>query len=420
MLQRLIGRVTRLSPKQAFVAATALLMTLGVLTAVAASANPAPNSPNISSGPANPSPDGSAKFVFASSTSGVAYKCALDSAAFAGCTSPVSYAALALGNHMFNVRATQGDKTSGTTSFGWTVQVARPNLTANVMPATQSTSVTFIFTNGQAGITYLCSVDGSAASTCASPLTLNNLTERAHTFSVVARSALATSTPASFTWSVDRTPPPAPKISSAPVNTTSTAASVAFTDSESGVTYRCSLDGTTPSACTSPSAYSGLAVGMHSVAVAAVDAAGNVSPTTSAAWTVQQPPQPVSGSNITLAGSVTRQLAPGLSAPLDVSITNPNNFDVVVSNLQITVNPRTTKAGQSNPQCDGPTNLKITQFSGAAFKVKESRTLTLSALGIAQSQWPVVTMPDLPTNQDACKSTTFTYTYAATVTRGQS
>lgn len=52
--------------------------------------------------------------------------------------------------------------------------------------------------------------------------------------------------------------------------------SVAFAASEPDVTYRCSLDGRRPAACASPLALRRLALGAHSFAVRATDAAGNV------------------------------------------------------------------------------------------------------------------------------------------------
>jgi hypothetical protein len=92
------------------------------------------------------------------------------------------------------------------------------------------------------------------------------------------------------------TPPPpadttAPNttVSSGPSGTTtSTGASFGFSSSESGSTFQCSLDSGSWSSCTSPKSYSGLAVGSHTFAVKATDAAGNTdaSPATRS-WTVQ-------------------------------------------------------------------------------------------------------------------------------------
>ncbi len=82
-------------------------------------------------------------------------------------------------------------------------------------------------------------------------------------------------------------PPPAPSITSRPSSpTTSTSATFSFTDTQSGVTYQCSLDGAAPAACASPKTYTGLADGNHLFAVTAqVTGSGPSSPAT-ATWTV--------------------------------------------------------------------------------------------------------------------------------------
>jgi hypothetical protein len=72
--------------------------------------------------------------------------------------------------------------------------------------------------------------------------------------------------------------------------TTSTSATFNFSSDEPGVTFECSLDGGAFTACTSPKAYSGLAVGSHEFRVRARDGAGNAdaSPATHA-WTIAAP-----------------------------------------------------------------------------------------------------------------------------------
>ena len=98
------------------------------------------------------------------------------------------------------------------------------------------------------------------------------------------------------------TSPPAPADTTAPATTissgpsgttTSTGASFAFTASESGSSFQCSLDSGSWGSCTSPKAYSGLAVGSHTFAVKATDTAGNAdtSPATRS-WTVSSSTPP--------------------------------------------------------------------------------------------------------------------------------
>jgi hypothetical protein len=86
-------------------------------------------------------------------------------------------------------------------------------------------------------------------------------------------------TPASYTWTVDTTPPHT-SITAAPLAiSTSSTASFSFTSTEAGSTFACQLDVSAFAACLSPQSYSGLALGSHSFQVRATDPAGNTDPT---------------------------------------------------------------------------------------------------------------------------------------------
>jgi hypothetical protein len=83
--------------------------------------------------------------------------------------------------------------------------------------------------------------------------------------------------------------PPQTTITQAPSSGTATSATFAFTSSEAGSTFECSLDSGSFSACSSPKSYSGLAAGAHTFQVRAIDGSTNhnVDPTpASASWTI--------------------------------------------------------------------------------------------------------------------------------------
>jgi glucose/arabinose dehydrogenase/PKD repeat protein len=91
----------------------------------------------------------------------------------------------------------------------------------------------------------------------------------------------------------DTTPPETTLDPSGPSGTvSSTSATFAFSSSEAGSTFECSLDGiTTP--CTSPKSYTGLTDGSHTFSVRAKDGAGNVDATPATrTWTVSTAPPP--------------------------------------------------------------------------------------------------------------------------------
>ncbi|HEV8688332.1 MAG TPA: Ig-like domain-containing protein [Gaiellaceae bacterium] len=246
----------------------------------------------ITSTPPNPSNSSSASFAFTSTAAGATFACSLDAAAFAACTSPKTYTALADGSHTFQVRATAGASTDPTpASFTWTIDTIAPNTTITSTPPnpSASSSASFAFTSTETGSTFTCSLDGAAFSACTSPQSYTALADGSHTFQVRARDAAGNvdATPASFTWTVQTAAPDTTITSTPPNPSASSSASFAFTSSATGATFACSLDAAPFAACTSPKSYTALADGSHTFQVRSSDAAGTTDPTpASFTWTV--------------------------------------------------------------------------------------------------------------------------------------
>ena len=154
-----------------------------------------------------------------------------------------------------------------------------PAIDSGPSGVTSSTSASFGFSDSESGVSFRCQLDGGAVSPCSSPQSYVGLSQGAHSFQVKARDAAGNeSAAASRSWTVDTLAPPSPTIDSGPSGaTSSTSASFGFSDSESGVSFRCQLDGGGFSDCSSPQGYSGLSQGAHSFQVKARDAAGNES-----------------------------------------------------------------------------------------------------------------------------------------------
>jgi hypothetical protein len=90
---------------------------------------------------------------------------------------------------------------------------------------------------------------------------------------------------------VDGTPPPPPTLTTTPPNPSgSTDATFGFTDGDGSATFTCQLDGGAAAACTSPISYSGLAEGVHTFGVTAVDPAGTQSGVAPYVWTIDVTP----------------------------------------------------------------------------------------------------------------------------------
>ena len=92
----------------------------------------------------------------------------------------------------------------------------------------------------------------------------------------------------SAVYTQDSVAPPVPDIDPASTHglVASTTATFSFSDTEPGVSFRCSRDGGEFAACTSPKSYTSLAQGAHTFSVRAVDAAGNLGEPATTTWTV--------------------------------------------------------------------------------------------------------------------------------------
>jgi hypothetical protein len=257
----------------------------------------APVAPSITAKPTDPSAVTSPSFSFADIEAGVSFLCRLDAAAYVACTSPTSYASLALGSHTFSVEAKDAaGNVSAATSYTWSIAPPTPTITAKPANPTNQTSASFSFTDTLAGVSYVCALDTPTFTACTSPKNYPGpLAQGSHTFQVKALSGANQSVAASYTWTVDTTLPPAPTITAKPASLSNTTSpSFSFTDSEAGVGFLCKVDAGAYVACASPTGYSGLAQGGHSFSVEAKDAAGNVSAgADSWTWTIDSiPPLP--------------------------------------------------------------------------------------------------------------------------------
>jgi large repetitive protein len=223
----------------------------------------------------------------------VSFLCQLDSSAFSACSSPKSYTGLSQGSHTFFVTAQDAaGNQSGIASFTWTIDTTgppKPLITSAPTNPTNQTSASFSFIDTEAGVTFLCQLDGSSFNLCSSPVLYPGpLSQGKHTFVVRARDAAGNlSGNTNFSWTVDTTPAPTPVITSTPANpTTQTSATFRFSDAQKGVSFLCQLDGSGFSACSSPKTYSSLIQGSHTFSVKAQDVAGNQSAAASYSWTI--------------------------------------------------------------------------------------------------------------------------------------
>jgi MYXO-CTERM domain-containing protein len=154
---------------------------------------------------------------------------------------------------------------------------------------TNSTIGVFTFSNPVAGVTYECRLYTTTPTTWGScngvdagsdnGYTAAGLTEGTHTFEVRATDTgggVVEDPPASYTWTVDLTPPNTSIVSGPLASSVFTTATFGFQGTDTPVTFECSLDGAAYAACPATHTIASLGIGHHTLSVRAKDAAGNV------------------------------------------------------------------------------------------------------------------------------------------------
>ena len=237
-----------------------------------------------------------ATFLFDASESGAGFECALDGAEFRACESPRHYRRLKHGEHRLAVRATGVSGVAGEPAlYEWTVDTRAPKtrFTREPPSATRAKSARFRFAANEPGVRFACKLDESPWHACRSPQSLSNLTEASHRFAVKARDRAGNvdRTPVVWSWVVDRTPPDT--VIRGPGRATGRTARFTLVATESGVGFRCSLDGAAFASCSSSLVLSGLGAGTHTLRVLARDEAGNADATAAVRhWRVDtRPPE---------------------------------------------------------------------------------------------------------------------------------
>jgi len=444
---RRFGRRTKFAATVvALAVVTPVLLAVG--TALAATAPPVPV---ISKGPSGATAARTATFTYRDSLATVTYLCGLDAAKLKACSAKgTTYKALAAGNHTFKLAAkAKSGAVSRTTTRAWTIDIAAPTMkltypvngavygaaawtagcaagvgvcgtaadphgVASVRVVVQQVS-TLKYWTGTA-FTSTAVVTRVATGTTSWRLPLPRPPDDSYRVSVQATDKLGNVTPVTRLAQIriDTVGPASPAFDvrpgMPPATTTLATAQLSFADADTdpALTFKCSLDAAPPAACVSPVQLANLALGPHEFQVIAYDTAHNASAPAIRDWTVVLP------APFTVNGSIVGDLSPGSEREVNLSFTNPNDASISVTAVTIVIDETTTKGGQPNPACSGSVNLVVTQGFNGPVVVPAGTTATLSELGVSQSLWPRIQMPDLNTNQDACKDTSFALSYTGT------
>lgn len=291
----------------------------------------------------------SATFLFTTGRQGhdsgpsgrAAFQCRLDLRPWVKCRSPKRYTRLRQGRHRFAVRLDPRLRRSlRPATASWrvdTVAPPAPSIRRGPGDSVAGTTASFVFTEALRVARTSCAVDARKFARCVSPFRVAN-TPGLHVFKVVAidtagnRSARKTrrwfvssaaappttttvapppppaapaavpapspapSSPGPAPSPADTTPPPVPTIDGRTLDAAGVEGTFTFADSETSVTFACSLDSGASQACTSPHSVGPVAAGPHTFAVSALDSAGNRSAAATSTWTT--------GATIAAAGDI--------------------------------------------------------------------------------------------------------------------
>jgi uncharacterized repeat protein (TIGR01451 family) len=281
--------------------------------------------PNTTLSPLDPNPtnDNTTDFTFASTEPSSTFECRIGSAAFATCTSPLATPALADGAYTLEVRAIDaaGNVDPTPATHTWTIDTAPPNTTVTALDPnpTNDNTTDFTFASTEPNSTFECRIGSATFAACTSPYATPVLADGAYTLEVRAIDAAGNvdPSPASYTWTIDATPPETTITPLDPNPTSDNTPDFTFSSNDSGATFECRLGSAAFAPCTSPYATPVLTDGAYSLEVRARDAVGNVDPTpASYGWSIDTAPP-----NTTLT-------------PLDPNPTNDNTTDFTFASTE--------------------------------------------------------------------------------------
>ena len=243
--------------------------------------------------PASPTNKRSASISFSSTKAGV-FKCSLDGADPALCTSPHTVTGLSEGLHTFTVYQTDNIGNVGVpVSVQWWVDLTAPTVqivaTEPSASPSSSNSREISFAASESA-KFECSLDSAAFTACESPVRLSGLGEGSHLFEVRATDAAGNTGPvASVSWVTDLTAPVIKlgSIQPAPGHTNASEFKVEFSSNEPAKFF-CRIDGDDETECESPLTGSFAEDGRHTVEITAEDYAGLRSTPILVSWIVDR------------------------------------------------------------------------------------------------------------------------------------
>jgi hypothetical protein len=119
---------------------------------------------------------------------------------------------------------------------------------------------------------------------------------------------------------------------------------------------------------------------------------------------------PPSGS-FQIAGTLPGLLGPGITVPLDLTLSNPDSIEISIIDLGVGISQVTAPQADETHPCSAD-DFSVTQFSGEyPLALAGGETTSLSGIGFSEEDWPQIAMLDRPENQDGCQGASLSFEY---------
>ena len=273
-------------------------------------------------GPEGPTQNQNPQFFLTANENGVTWECKVGDGDWAACGSPLALTDLDDGSSSIAVRGTDlSGNVEAPKTRSFTVDTRKPVLSWTLpIDSVTGDATPDVAWQGDEPVAVECELDGQVLDSCEPPLTLPTLTEGDHELTVRATDAAGNAAEALTTqFTVDLTGAVA-EITSGPVGSTADTTPAFAFDSEGGATFRCGVDTTQLSACTSPWKTGALAEGTHVFRVQAIDPQGTAGPVVERTFVVDLPdekptPKPETGTETGGSSTTTGGQVPSTSGP---------------------------------------------------------------------------------------------------------
>lgn len=120
-----------------------------------------------------------------------------------------------------------------------------------------------------------------------------------------------------------------------------------------------------------------------------------------------------------IEGDVVKAITPGVMVPLDLKVTNTQDFEMSVTAFTVAVHEVVAPNADDAHSCTVDDFTVVQAGSDLQITLAARATTMLSDLDIPSVMWPSVGMLDRPVNQDGCKAASLTLVYSASGTEGK-